>query len=116
VSLPRSPLQLEMASSDSPAGLLERVHDFVSENKRAILIGTAAAAIAFGGVAYYASTSSRSGGRGDGDIEKGRKKKPNKSGKKKKSVKDPNGPILEERERPTAKVEDEGKLDHYLFN
>lgn len=105
-----------MASSDSPAGWLERVHDFVSENKRAILIGTAAAAIAFGGVAYYASTSSRLGGPGDGDIEKGRKKKSNKGGKKKKSVKDPHGPILEERERPAAKVEDEGEPDYYWFN
>lgn len=104
-----------MASSDSPTSLLERVHDFVSENKRAILVGTAAAAIAFGGVAYYASTSSRFRGRGDGDLEKGRKKKSNKGEKKKKTVKDPNGPILEERERPAAKVEDEGELDRQLF-
>jgi mitochondrial import receptor subunit TOM70 len=100
-----------MASSDSSASLIERVQSFVSENKRAIIIGTAAAAIAVGGVAYYASTSSRPAGRRD--LEKGTKKdkkKSSKGGKKKKSVKDPNGPILEERERPSAKVEDEGEL------
>jgi import receptor subunit TOM70 len=101
-----------MAASDSSAGLVERVQGFVSENKRAILIGTAAAAIALGGVAYYASTSSRPGARGD--LEKGKKKekkKSSKDGKKKKTVKDPNGPILEEREPPSVKVEDEGELD-----
>ena len=99
-----------MASSESSASLVERLQGFVSENKRAILIGTAAAAIAVGGVAYYASTSSRP--RGPGDLEKGTKKKKKKSGKSgKKTVKDSDGPILEERERPPAKVEDEGELD-----
>lgn len=95
-----------MVSSDSSASIFERVQGFVSENKRAILIGTAAAAIAVGGVAYYASTSSKPGGLGD--LEKGKKKDKKKGGKKKRTVKDPNGPILEERE-PSVKVEDEGK-------
>ncbi|KAF8221349.1 ADP/ATP carrier receptor [Tricholoma matsutake] len=97
-----------MASSDSSASFIERAQGFVSENKRAILVGTAAAVIAVGGVAYYASTSSRTGGRGD--LEKGtkkEKKKSRKNSKKKKGVKDPNGPILEEREPPSTKVEDE---------
>jgi import receptor subunit TOM70 len=97
-----------MASSDSSASIFERVQGFVSENKRAILIGTAAAAIAVGGVAYYASTSSKPGGFGD--LEKGKKKdkkKSHKGGKKKKmTVKDPNGPILEEQKPPSGKVED----------
>ena len=87
-----------MASSQSTAGFVERVSDFISENKRAVIIGTAAAAIAVGGVAYYASTSSRPA---SGDLEKGdkkdRKKGLSKTGKKKRSVKDADGPILEER-------------------
>ncbi|RDB21749.1 Mitochondrial import receptor subunit tom70 [Hypsizygus marmoreus] len=89
-----------MASSEHPATLIERVQHFVSDHKRAVLIGTAAAVVAVGGVAYYASTSSRPKGRGT-DVEKAAKKdkkKSSKSGKKKKSVKDVDGPILEERE------------------
>jgi import receptor subunit TOM70 len=104
-----------MASSESSASFVERVQSFVSENKRAILLGTAAA-IAVGGVAYYASTSSRPTIRGD--LEKGTKKDKKKSskGKKKKTVKDPDGPILEERERPPAKAEDEGEPDSPRFS
>ncbi|KAK7047742.1 TOM (translocase of outer membrane) complex component [Paramarasmius palmivorus] len=99
-----------MASSDSTAGLVERVQSFVSENKRAILIGTAAAAIAAGGVAYYAS-SSRPAKKSD--IEKGDKKSKKKDkSKKKKSVNDPDGPILEER-KPKAEVVDEEALLNY---
>jgi hypothetical protein len=90
-----------MASSESTTTLFERVQGFVSENKRAILISATAAAVAAGGVAYYASTSSRT--RAEPDVEKGgKKKKP----KKKKTVKDADGPILEERV-PPPKVEDE---------
>lgn len=87
-----------MASSESTTGFAQRVQDFVSENKRAVLIGTAAAVIAAGGVAYYASTSSRP--RSDGDVEKAERKerkKSSKAGKKGKTVKDADGPILEER-------------------
>lgn len=94
-----------MASSESTTTtLLERVQGFVSENKRAVLIGTAAA-IAVGGVAYYASTSSRPA-RGESDIEKGKKKKTSKGGKKKKTVNDADGPLLEEREPLVKKVEE----------
>jgi len=47
-----------MSNSDSSApGFVDRVQSFVTENKRAILIGTALA-VAAGGVALYASTSS----------------------------------------------------------
>ncbi|KAF9467556.1 ADP/ATP carrier receptor [Collybia nuda] len=95
-------------ASESTVGIVERVQSFVSENKRAVIIGAAAAAIAVGGVAYYASTSSRP--RSQGDIEKAArkdKKKSSKGGKKKKSVKDTDGPILEERKPPAAKPEGE---------
>ena len=88
-----------MSSAESTVGFVERVQNFVSENKKAIIIGTAAAAVAVGGVAYYASTSSRS----DTD-KKGRKK--DVRSKKKKTVNDPDGPLLEER-KPKVKVEDE---------
>ncbi|KIK64143.1 hypothetical protein GYMLUDRAFT_40400 [Collybiopsis luxurians FD-317 M1] len=100
------------SSESSAAGFVERVQNFVSENKQAILIGSAAAAIAVGGVVYYASSSSRP----STDLEKGdkkEKKKDNKSSKKKKkTVNDPDGPILEER-KPKVEVEDEDDLSQY---
>ena len=47
-----------MSNTDSSAqGFVDRVQSFVTENKRAILIGTALA-VAAGGVALYASASS----------------------------------------------------------
>lgn len=47
-----------MSNSDSSAqGFVDRVQSFVTENKRAILVGTALA-VAAGGVALYASASS----------------------------------------------------------
>ncbi|KAJ3809979.1 ADP/ATP carrier receptor [Lentinula aff. lateritia] len=100
-----------MSSQSSAAtAFVDRMQNFVSENKQAILIGTAAAAIAVGGVAYYASTSSP---RSKTDLEKGEKgeRKDRKSRKKKKGVNDADGPILEERK---AKVEDvEDNLSKY---
>ncbi|KAJ3986532.1 ADP/ATP carrier receptor [Lentinula detonsa] len=91
------------ASESSATTFVDRVQNFVSENKQAILIGTAAAAIAVGGVAYYASTSSRGSTSSKTDLEKG-EKKDRKSKKKKKGVSDADGPILEERK---PKVEDD---------
>ncbi|KAJ3746140.1 ADP/ATP carrier receptor [Lentinula detonsa] len=91
------------ASESSATAFVDRVQNFVSENKQAILIGTAAAAIAVGGVAYYASTSSRGSTSSKTDLEKG-EKKDRKSKKKKKGVSDADGPILEERK---PKVEDD---------
>lgn len=99
---------IPMASSEPTASLVERVQGFVSENKSAILIG-AAAAIVVGGGAYYASTSSKP--RGTGDLEKAdrkERKKAGKTGKKKKTLKDKDGPILEEREGK-VEVEEAGK-------
>lgn len=98
-------------ASEQTGGIVERVQDFVSENKCAIIIGTAALALAAGGAAaYYASTSSRP--RGPGDVEKAEKREKKKAshgkgshGKKKKGVKDQDGPILEERV-PPPKVEE----------
>ncbi|KAJ3730742.1 hypothetical protein C8R42DRAFT_637411 [Lentinula raphanica] len=99
-------------STTATTTLVDRVQTFVSENKQAILIGTAAAAaaIAVGGVAYYASTSSSSRRSSKTtDTEKGEKgEKKDKKKKKKKGglgVNDAEGPILEER-KTKAKVED----------
>jgi len=89
-----------MSNSDSPApGLVDRVQSFVSENKRAILIGTAVAAVA---VAYYASSSRPSKSP----------KKDKKKNKKRKTDQDVNGPILEERAPTVADSDDPnfGKL------
>ncbi|KAI9058970.1 ADP/ATP carrier receptor [Trametes sanguinea] len=93
-----------MSSSTSSQGVVDRVQNFVSEHKHAVLIGTAAALVAIGGVAYYASSSS-SGPRGD--VEKGEGKKDKKKSKKRKTVKDEDGPILEERKPKAAAVEEE---------
>lgn len=94
--------------AEESASVFERLQGFVAENKRAILIGTAAALLAVGGVAAYqyhvASSSAGAGGsrrrtRKDGDVEKGEGDgKKRKSKKKTTTVKDKDGPILEERE------------------
>jgi hypothetical protein len=78
-----------MSNTDSQAqGFADRVQSFVTENRRAILIG-AALAVAAGGVAFYASASSSPSVSGD------------RRDRKKKFVKpkphDPeSGPIIEE--------------------
>ncbi|KAL6303601.1 ADP/ATP carrier receptor [Sparassis latifolia] len=91
-------------SSSTSQGVVDRVQHFVSENKRTLIIGTAAIVVAIGGVAYLASTSRSS----QGDAEKGeRKKDKKKSSKKRKTVKDQDGPILEERSPKVAEEETE---------
>ncbi|KAJ6510652.1 ADP/ATP carrier receptor [Mycena sanguinolenta] len=85
-----------MASSTSP-GIVDRVQRFVEENKTAILIGTGVA-VALGGAAYLASTSG-------GDRDK-KKKSPKAPTKKRRSVKDADGPILEERKPKAEAVPD----------
>ncbi|KAJ7471999.1 ADP/ATP carrier receptor [Mycena latifolia] len=87
-----------MATESSP-GIVDRVQAFVEEHKTAVLIG-AGVAVAIGGAAYYASTSSAS------DRDRKDRKKGTKSPKKRKSVKDPDGPILEER-KPKEEDEEE---------
>ncbi|KAJ7485131.1 hypothetical protein B0H11DRAFT_2018236 [Mycena galericulata] len=84
-----------MASETAP-GIVDRVQSFVAEHKTAILLGTGVA-VALGGAAYYASTSAAS----DADRDRKDRKKGTKPPKKRKSVKDPDGPILEER-KPKA--------------
>ncbi|KAF9446300.1 hypothetical protein P691DRAFT_213913 [Macrolepiota fuliginosa MF-IS2] len=96
-----------MANSSAPS-FLERAQDFVAENKRAILIGTAAAVVAVGGVAYYASTSRQRTVKGD--VEKGEKKDKKKGKKKKGTGKDSQGPILEERKTTVQETEGEYSL------
>jgi import receptor subunit TOM70 len=85
----------------------ERVQDFVSENKRVILIGTAAAAAAIA-VVYFASASRGRGDNSDGEFaDRGErrakdKKKGAKYARKRKSAKDKDkdGPLLRERTPP----------------
>ena len=77
-----------MSNSDSSAqGFVDRVQSFVTENKRAIIIGTALA-VAAGGVALYASTSSSS--------NVSRDKKDRKKSGKPKSRDIETGPVIEE--------------------
>jgi hypothetical protein len=75
--------------------LVERVQTFVSDNRRAVLLG-AAAAVAVGGVAVYAASSSRSQARAQADKKK-----------KRKSQGRADGPLLEER-TPKPAAEEEG--------
>lgn len=104
MNVPNTPVHppTAMSPSTSSQSVVERVQNFVSEHKHAVLIATAAAVVAVGGVAYYASTSRGPGG----DVEKGEGKKDKKKSKKRKTVKDDDGPIIEERKPKPAQVED----------
>lgn len=87
--------------ADAAPSCLDRVHDFVSENRRAIILATAAALVA-AGAAYYASSSARPpSAKG-----KAKDRKP-----KKKSVNDRDGPIIEE---ISSTVEDVDGRSHRL--
>jgi len=97
---------------EESASIIERIQGFVAENKRAILIGTAAALLAVGGVAAYqyhvVSSSAGAGGsrrrtkrgvdaeKGEGAAGEAGSDGKKKKSKKKKTVKDEDGPILEE--------------------
>ncbi|KAJ7705649.1 hypothetical protein B0H16DRAFT_701526 [Mycena metata] len=91
-----------MASETSP-GIVDRVQAFVEEHKTAILIG-AGVAVAVGGAAYYASTSAASEERDRRERKKGLK--PPKISKRK-SLRDPDGPILEERKPKVEPLDEE---------
>jgi mitochondrial import receptor subunit TOM70 len=96
-----------MSNSDSTTqSLIDRMQSFVSEHKRAVIIGTAAVAIAAGGAAYYAS-SSRSLPKAD---SKSDRKKDKKKSKKRKTGSDSEAPILEEVPKPAVKSDDPGEL------
>lgn len=98
------------ASSATQPGVVERVQNFVSENKRVVIIGAVVAAAAIGGAAYYASSSSRAAidAAEKAERKKGKKKSGKSSpssapaSKKKKPVNEPDGPILEEVEPKAA--------------
>lgn len=79
-----------MSSTSSNDAFLSRTSNFVSENKRALIIGAAVAAVAVGGIAYYNSTSP--------SIKKPTRKPrdPSKPKPKRKTATDEDGPILEE--------------------
>ena len=91
-----------MSSEDTFA---DRVSSFISENKRGIVIGVAAAAVAVGGVAYYVASSRADSEGRDEESLRASKKKDKKKKKPSKTVKDQEGPILEER-KPKAEDED----------
>jgi|SRR6267142_900081 len=100
-----------MSSDDSFA---DRISSFVSGNKRGIVIGAAAAAVAIGGVAYYVASSRAATGTGDEESLREGKKKDKKKKKHRKSAKDKDGPILEER-KPKATDESDDGLHTTLF-
>lgn len=78
-----------MSNPDPSAhGFVDRVQSFITENKRAILIGTALA-VAVGGAALYASASTSPKASGE---RRDKKKKPGKP----KSHDVESGPIIEE--------------------
>ncbi|CAK5263287.1 unnamed protein product [Mycena citricolor] len=84
-------------AQESTSGFVERVQSFVAEHKTAILVGTGVA-VAVGGAVLYASSSSS---------DKKDRKKGSKPSKKRKSVKDADGPILEERTPKAEAAADE---------
>ncbi|KAF8639068.1 hypothetical protein AX16_010374 [Volvariella volvacea WC 439] len=86
------------AEDSTTATVLDRVQNFVSENKRAVLIGAAAAVVAVGGVAYYASTSSQQKRKSRRDEE--RKKKPGKGSSRKSTAGGASDAKKEEDDKP----------------
>ena len=94
-----------MSSEDT---LADRVSSFISENKRGVVIGVAAAAVAVGGVAYYVASSRANGGARDEESLRAGKRKDKKKKRPSKTVKDQDGPILEERKPKAAGVEEDG--------
>jgi len=102
----RPPLPLPMSSDDT---VLDRISSFISENKRGVVIGAAAAAVAVGGVAYYVASSRAGPGSGDEESLRGAKKKDKKKRKHRKSPKDKDGPILEEKKPKATEESDDGQ-------
>jgi import receptor subunit TOM70 len=102
-----------MSSDDSFA---DRISSFVSGNKRGIVIGAAAAAVAIGGVAYYVASSRAATGAGDEESLRDGKKKDKKKKKHRKSAKDKDGPILEERKPKAGEESDDGLHTNSVHN
>lgn len=103
ISLVSSAPLSKMSSSEAAPSVVERVQNFVSENKKAVLIGAAVAAVAIGGAAYYASSSGSTGDR----ASRKKDKKKSKSSKKRKGASD-DGPLLEEVAPKAAEAAGEG--------
>ena len=97
-----------MAPTDSSApSFIERVQDFVADNRRAILIGTA---ITVGGAAaavYYASTSQRSTDAVDPERPRSKDKKKGAKPSKKRKPPTKDAPILEEVPPKSPKPDDD---------
>ena len=98
------------SADDSTNSLVERVQDFVSEHKKAILIATAAAAAA-AGIAYVQYSRILSGKESE-SVEAKKKKKSSSKGTKKKKSDD--GPILEEKKPKVNGAP--GKFLFYVFD
>lgn len=94
------------SSSSASDGLIDKIQNFVAENKKVVLIGSVLAA---GGVGYYVYSQSRAPSGSDAKSleagEKKKKKKGGETGSKKKSVNDADGPLLEER-KPKATTDE----------
>ena len=103
---PMSSSALTPTSTDSSLTILDRLQNFISENRRAIIIASAAAIIVGGvGIAYYSSSStppSRPSGK------KKDKKSRGKKGSKKTTVNDADGPLMEKVEPEPEDPEEEG--------
>ena len=100
-----------MSSDDS---FSDRVSSFISGNRRGIVIGAAAAAVAIGGVAYYVASSRAGSGAGDEESLREGRKKDKKKKKHRKSAKDKDGPILEEKKPKATEVSDDGMHLHTI--
>ncbi|KAN0078116.1 hypothetical protein V8E55_010173 [Tylopilus felleus] len=83
---------------DPTQSYVDRIHDWVSENRRTVLVATAAVLIAAGAV-YYTSSSTRP-----------RKGKSKDRKQKKKSTNDADGPIIEEIKPKVEDVEEHAPL------
>jgi mitochondrial import receptor subunit TOM70 len=107
------------SASTSSESILTRAERFVSENKRALLVG-AAATVAVAGAGYYLyTTRPRESTSTEGNAEKAQKKKNKKSSSKKKKSKDSDreGPILEEvAQKPEDKVTEIASGMPFVFN
>ncbi|KAI0683842.1 ADP/ATP carrier receptor [Cytidiella melzeri] len=84
-----------MSTSATSQNVIERVQNWVSDNKQVVIVGAVVATAAIGGAAYYAS-SSRGGDGGKGERKKDKKKASKTSSKKKKASSESDGPILEQ--------------------
>ncbi|KAG8994003.1 TOM (translocase of outer membrane) complex component, partial [Tulasnella sp. 427] len=111
------------SSSSASDGLIDKIQNFVAENKKVILIGATVAAA--GGVGYYVYSQNRAPSGSDPKaLEAGEKKKKKKStttttsgeSPKKKGVNDPDGPLLEERKPKAPKVEEISNDDSEPLN